>query len=150
MVAPEQEEVLGVFDLVRQQKADGLQGLLPSVHIVAQEQVVGLRREAAILKEPQQVCVLSVDITWEREETQRRIEQRTAGYKEDTNNLKESEQKGGKLTTDFERSLELQKDGLTEEDLPGFDAEASHLSLRHLDNLPWTTSSHWWRERKKG
>lgn len=64
MVAPEQEEVLGVFDLVRQQQADGLQRLLPSVHIVAQEQVVGLWGEAAILKEPQQVCVLSVDVTW--------------------------------------------------------------------------------------
>lgn len=52
MVAPEQEEVLGVFDLVRQQQADGLQRLLPSVHVVSQEQVVGLRREAAVLKEP--------------------------------------------------------------------------------------------------
>ncbi len=65
MVAPEQEEVLGVFDLVRQQQADGLQGLLPSVHIVTQEQVVGLWGEAAILEEPQQVCVLSVDVTWD-------------------------------------------------------------------------------------
>lgn len=46
------------------------------------------------------------------------------------------------LTTDFERSLQLQKDWLTEEDLPGLDAEAAHLSLRHLDDLPWTTSSH--------
>lgn len=64
MVAPEQEEVLGVFDLVRQQQADGLQRLLPSVHIVAQEQVVGLWGEAAILEESQQVCVLSVDVTW--------------------------------------------------------------------------------------
>lgn len=65
MVAPEQEEVLGVFDLVRQQQADGLQRLLPSVHVVAKEQVVGLWREAAVLKEPQQVCVLSVDVTWD-------------------------------------------------------------------------------------
>lgn len=47
------------------------------------------------------------------------------------------------LTTDFEWSLQLQKDGLTEEDLPRLDAEAAHLSLRHLDYLPWTTSSHW-------
>lgn len=37
VVAPEQEEVLGVFDLVRQQQADGLQRLLPSVHVVAKE-----------------------------------------------------------------------------------------------------------------
>lgn len=64
VVAPEKEEVLWVFDLVRQQQADGLQRLLPSVHVVAQEQVVGLWGEAAILKEPQKVCVLPMDITW--------------------------------------------------------------------------------------
>lgn len=35
VVAPEQEEVLGVFDLVCQQQADRLQRLLPSVHVVS-------------------------------------------------------------------------------------------------------------------
>lgn len=35
VVAPEQEEVLRVFDLVCQQQADGLQRLLPSVHVVS-------------------------------------------------------------------------------------------------------------------
>lgn len=52
VVAPEQEEVLGVFDLVGQQQADGLQGLLPPVHVVAQEQVVCLWGKAAVLEEP--------------------------------------------------------------------------------------------------
>jgi len=63
MVAPEQEKVLWVFDLVGQQKADGFQGLLPSIHVVAQEKVVCLWREATILEQPQQVCVLPMDIT---------------------------------------------------------------------------------------
>lgn len=63
VVAPEQEKVLWVFDLVGQQKADGFQGLLPSVHVVAQEKVVRLGREATILKQPQQICVLPMDIT---------------------------------------------------------------------------------------
>ena len=63
MVAPEQEEVLGVFDLVGQQQADGLQGLLAPVHVVPQEQVVGFWGEASVLKQPQQVCVLPVDVT---------------------------------------------------------------------------------------
>lgn len=71
VVAPEQEEVLGVFDLVRQQQTDGLQRLLPSVHVVAQEQVVGLRGEAAVLKEPQQICVLSMDVTWGTQQSER-------------------------------------------------------------------------------
>lgn len=63
MVPPEKEEVFGVFDLVGQQKADGFQRLFPSVHVVAQEKVVCLWREAAVLKEPEQVCVLPMDIT---------------------------------------------------------------------------------------
>lgn len=67
MVAPEQEEVLRVFDLVCQQQADGLQRLLPSVHIVSKEQVVGFWRKATILEEPEQVCVLSMDVTWNEE-----------------------------------------------------------------------------------
>lgn len=49
--------------------------------------------------------------------------------------------RGDILTTDFERSLQLQKDWLAEKDLTGLDAEAAHLSLRHLDNFSWTTSS---------
>lgn len=63
VVAPEQEEVLWVFDLVGQQKADGFQGLFPSVHVVTQEQVVCLWRETPILKQPQKICVLPVDVT---------------------------------------------------------------------------------------
>lgn len=63
MVPPEQEEVFWVFDLVGEEQADGLQRLFPSVHVIPQEQVVGLWREASILEQPQQVCVLSVYIT---------------------------------------------------------------------------------------
>lgn len=63
MISPQQEEVLGIFDFVGQEETDGLQGLLPPVHIVPQEQVVALWREASIFKEPQQVIVLAVDVT---------------------------------------------------------------------------------------
>lgn len=51
VVAAQNEEVLGVFDLVRQQKADGLQRLLATIHVVAKEEIVGLWREATILEE---------------------------------------------------------------------------------------------------
>lgn len=64
MVAPQQEEVLGVLDLVSEQQADGLQRLLAPVHIVSQKQVIALRGEAPVLEEPQQVVVLPVDVTW--------------------------------------------------------------------------------------
>lgn len=63
MVSPQQEEVLRVFDFVGQQKTDGFQRLLPPVHIVSQKQVVAFRREAPILKQPQQVIVLPMDVT---------------------------------------------------------------------------------------
>lgn len=51
------------------------------------------------------------------------------------------------LTTDLQGCLKLQQDGLTEEDLPGFDAEAPHLCLGHLDYLPRATSSYWWKKK---
>jgi hypothetical protein len=63
MVSTQQEEVLGIFDLVRQQEADGFQRLLASVHVVSQEQVVGLGGKSSVLKQSQQVCVLTVDVT---------------------------------------------------------------------------------------
>lgn len=53
MVAPEQEKVLWIFYLVGQQKADGFQGLFPSVHVVTKEKVVCFWRKAAVLKQPE-------------------------------------------------------------------------------------------------
>ena len=63
VVAPEQEKVFWVLDLVGEEEADGLEGLFASVYVVTQEQVVGLGREAAILKKPQQVIVLPMYVT---------------------------------------------------------------------------------------
>eukprot|EP00958_Prasinococcus_capsulatus_P018265 scaffold2128_cov371-Prasinococcus_capsulatus_cf.AAC.4 len=40
VISAEQEEVLGVLALVGQQQADGFQTLLPSVYIVAEEEIV--------------------------------------------------------------------------------------------------------------
>eukprot|EP00421_Protoceratium_reticulatum_P003958 CAMPEP_0168370454 /NCGR_PEP_ID=MMETSP0228-20121227/7273_1 /TAXON_ID=133427 /ORGANISM="Protoceratium reticulatum, Strain CCCM 535 (=CCMP 1889)" /LENGTH=173 /DNA_ID=CAMNT_0008383329 /DNA_START=607 /DNA_END=1128 /DNA_ORIENTATION=+ len=62
VVAAEKEEVLRELELVRKEQRDGLQALLATVHVVAQEQVVALRREAAVLEEPEQVVVLAVHV----------------------------------------------------------------------------------------
>lgn len=62
MVAPEQEEVLGVFDLVGQQQHDGLDRLLAAVHIIAQEEVVFLGRKAPVVENLQEILELSVDV----------------------------------------------------------------------------------------
>ena len=63
VVASQQEEVLGVFDFVREQQTDRLKRLLPTIDVVAEKQVVGVGRKAAIFKKTQQVVVLPVDVT---------------------------------------------------------------------------------------
>lgn len=63
VVAAQNEEVLGVLDLVREQKADGLERLLATVDVVTEEEVVGLGRKATVLEETEEIVILSVDIT---------------------------------------------------------------------------------------
>ena len=50
VIAPKEEEVFGVFDLVAEQEQDSLQALLTAVDIVAEEKVVCFRWEAAHLE----------------------------------------------------------------------------------------------------
>jgi len=63
VVSSEDEEVLWVFDLVGEQKADGLEGLLSTIDVISQEEIVGLWWESSILEKAEQVVVLSVDIS---------------------------------------------------------------------------------------
>lgn len=51
MVATQNEEVLGVLDLVGQEKADGLERLLATVDVVTKEQVVCLWGETAVFEQ---------------------------------------------------------------------------------------------------
>ena len=62
VVPSQQEKALAVTDLIGQQQADGLDVLFPPVHIIAQKQVVRLWRKAPIMKETQQIEVLSMDV----------------------------------------------------------------------------------------
>jgi hypothetical protein len=50
MIAPQNEKVFWVFYLVCEEKANCFKGLLPSVHIIAEEEVICLWWESAILK----------------------------------------------------------------------------------------------------
>jgi hypothetical protein len=63
VVATQNEEVLGVLDLVREEQADGLERLLTTVDVIAEEKVVGLWRETAIFKQTKEIVVLTVNIT---------------------------------------------------------------------------------------
>lgn len=62
VVAPEDEEVLWVFDFVGEEEADGFEALLAPVDVVAQEEVVGIGREPTVLEQTQQVIVLAVNV----------------------------------------------------------------------------------------
>ena len=50
VIASQQEEVLLELDLVCKQQYDGLDRLLASIHVIAEEKVVSLRGEASIFK----------------------------------------------------------------------------------------------------
>lgn len=63
MISPQQEEILRVFNLIRQHKADRFQTLLPAIYIVPKEQIVGIWRKATILKKPEEVVVLTVHVS---------------------------------------------------------------------------------------
>jgi len=64
VIATQHEEVLRVLDLVRKQQTYCFEGLLPTVNVVTEEQVITFWRKAAVLEQPQQVVILAVDITW--------------------------------------------------------------------------------------
>ena len=63
-------------DLVRKQQADGLERLLPSVDIVAEEEVVGFGWEPAVFEQTEEVVILSVDVacTCGRDTARRELE----------------------------------------------------------------------------
>ena len=63
VVAAEEEEVLGELQLVAHKQENRLQALLAAIDVIAEEEVVGLRREAAILEKSQQIIVLAVNIS---------------------------------------------------------------------------------------
>jgi len=62
VVSAEKEEVLRILDLVSQQEADGLQGLLPPIHVIAEEEVVCFGGEPAVLEQTKEVRELPVDV----------------------------------------------------------------------------------------
>lgn len=63
VVTAQDEKVFGVLDLVGQQEADGLERLLATINVIAEEEVVGLGGEAAVLEQSQKIVILTVDIS---------------------------------------------------------------------------------------
>lgn len=63
VVTTEEKEVFWVFDLVAEKKENRLQRLFTTVDVVAEKEVVGQRREAALGEYTNQVRVLAVDVS---------------------------------------------------------------------------------------
>jgi hypothetical protein len=63
MVAPQKKEVLWILDLVGQKQAYCFQALLSTVHVITQEKVVGLRWVSTVIKQPQKIRVLAMNVT---------------------------------------------------------------------------------------
>lgn len=63
MIAPQNEEILRILDLVRQQQTNGFQTLFAAVDIIAQKDVIRFRWESPVFEQSQQIVVLTVHIT---------------------------------------------------------------------------------------
>jgi hypothetical protein len=151
VVATQNEEVLGVLDLVGEEQADGLEGLLATVDVVAQEQVVGLGGEATILEQSQKIVVLAVDIAANLSKTnsvscftQREKEKRdfVLFFSLLPTQLQiATEQFHRNRPTYLNRSLQLKEDGLRDENLTGLGAQEANLALEELDLLSGPAAS---------
>lgn len=68
MIAADQVHCVGMLNLERKQQADGLQRVRPTVHIVAQKQVIDVRdvsrgrRRAILFEKAHQVTKLAVQV----------------------------------------------------------------------------------------
>jgi len=62
MVPTKKKEVLGVLNLIGEEEADSLEGLLTAVDIIAKEEVVGFWGKAAVLEQAEEVVVLAMDV----------------------------------------------------------------------------------------
>lgn len=67
VIASQEMHLVRVLYLEGQKNAEGLYALLASVNVIAKKKVVGVRRSASIVHEPQEVVILSVNIGSDRE-----------------------------------------------------------------------------------
>ena len=62
MIAAQQKEILRILDLVGEQQADSFETLLAAIDIVAEEEIVGLRGESAVLEQTEKIVILTVNV----------------------------------------------------------------------------------------
>ena len=63
VVSTQDEEVFRILDLVCQEQTDGLEGLLSSIYVITEEEVVCLWRKPTIFEQAEEIVVLAMNIT---------------------------------------------------------------------------------------
>lgn len=104
VIAPEQEEVLRVLDLISEHEGNTLNRLFSSINIIAEEQIILIARVATVFEELNQVGKLAVNVALITE----------------------------MITADLDGSLKLKQHWLGEEDLPGLETQGADLCLEQL------------------
>lgn len=142
VVTAENEEVFGVLDLVGKEQADSLEGLLATVDVVTEEQVVGLRGETTVFEQTEEIVVLTVDITTDLK-TNTDASEKKRGPKKDKHpgEVRETWNVRGD-TTYLDGGLQLQKNRLRDKDFTGLGAKVSDFGLQQLNLLAWTAAPH--------
>ena len=123
VVTAEDKEVFRVFDLVGQEQADGLEGLLSTVDVVTKEEVVCLWWEAAILEKTEKVVILAMDITTNLGLSANSVFGR------------------GEFSSYLYRCFQLEKNGLRDEDLASLGAQIADFSFEQLNLLSGSASA---------
>ena len=62
VIAAQQKEILRILDLVGEQQADSFKTLLAAIDVVAEEEIVGLRGESAVLEQTEKIVILTVNV----------------------------------------------------------------------------------------
>ena len=63
MIASQDEEVVWVLNLKSQEKANNFQTLFPSVNVISQKQIIGFRRQPAVLEQSEEIVILPMNVT---------------------------------------------------------------------------------------
>jgi hypothetical protein len=133
-----------------------------SIDVVAKEEVVGLRREAAVLEEAEEVEVLTVQVACKQSEAlgcqPAERHPSKVGTKANAGRRgslrpqlpvladrdADAQRRAGAttLTADLDGRLQLQEHWLRHEDLTRLRAQPSNLCLREVDLLAWPAAAH--------
>lgn len=124
MVSTQNEEILGILDLVRKQQADRLQGLFSAIDVVAEEEVVRFWWESAILEQAEKIVVLAMNVT--------------ADLAKSALTLKMSILQ---IRVYLDWCFQLQQDRLRYENLASLGAQVSDLTLQQLHLFTRSTTA---------